>query len=97
MSEALILEFSGVTAAHYRDVNHALGLDPDTGAGDWPDGLSFHSGATSDDGMVVFEVWDSREAQGEFMATRLGPALGKVGVPEPKRVEWLALAGQHSR
>jgi hypothetical protein len=27
------------------------------------------------------------------MQARLGPALGKVGLPEPKRMEWLGLVG----
>ncbi|MCW2762076.1 MAG: hypothetical protein JWR85_2277 [Marmoricola sp.] len=97
MSEALILEFSGVTTAQYRDVNQALGIDPETGTGDWPDALASHTGASSADGLVVFEIWDSREAQGEFMSSRLGPALGQVGVPEPTRVEWLSLEGHHAR
>jgi len=30
------------------------------------------------------------------MASRLGPALDKVGLPEPTRVEWLSVLGEHS-
>lgn len=97
MSEALILEFNGVSIEQYKEVNVALGVDSTTGAGDWPAGLVSHIGATGPDGaLVVVEVWDSQESQAAFMESRLGPALGKVGVPEPKRVEWLSIAGQHN-
>jgi hypothetical protein len=96
MSEAIILEFTGVSADQYNAVNQILGLDPATGEGDWPAGLLSHTGATGDEGnIVVFEVWDSRESHGAFMASRLGPALGQAGLPEPKRVEWLSLLGDY--
>ncbi len=97
MSDALVLEFSGVSAAQYREVNAILGIDPDTGEGDWPDGLTCHTGAVSAGGFLVFEVWDSQEAQATFMNSRLGPALGQVGVPEPARAEWLSVEGHHAR
>lgn len=92
MSDALILEFSGVTADQYNAVNINLGIDPETGEGDWPAGLESHAGAINADGnLVVFEVWESQASQEEFMNSRLGPALGKAGVPEPTRAEWLTL------
>ena len=95
MSEALVLEFSGVSADQYREVNTLLGIDPQTGGGDWPPGLTLHTGAVSANGLVVFEVWESREAQEEFMSSRLGPALGRVGLPEPARAEWMSVEGHH--
>ena len=95
MSEALVLEFSGVSAEQYKKVNAILGLDMDTGAGDWPAGLSNHTGAIHDDSFMVFEIWESREAAREFMDSRLGAALGQAGVPEPRRAEWLTVEGHH--
>jgi hypothetical protein len=93
MSEALILEFQG-TQADYDAVNEILGIDPATGQGDWPVGLLSHVGAEGATGnMLVLEVWDSQESQGNFMATRLGPALGKVGMTAPTRQEWLRVMG----
>jgi hypothetical protein len=39
MAEVLILEFSAVGAADlYQKVSGHMGLDPGTGAGDWPNG-----------------------------------------------------------
>jgi hypothetical protein len=96
MSYALILEFAGATADQYDAVNTIMGIDPFSGEGDWPDGLLSHTGAAgAEGGIVVFEVWDSQESQGAFMGSRLGPALDKVGLPEPSRVEWLSVLGEH--
>ena len=97
MSEAIILEFDGVGSDKYQEVNVALGIDPDTGEGDWPDGLLAHTGASSAGGLVVLELWDSKDAQAAFMASRLGPALGGAGLPEPSRAEWLAVEGHFAR
>jgi hypothetical protein len=97
MAEALILEFRDADPALYDTVNSILGLDPATGAGDWPAGLVSHTAGEHLDGngITVFEVWESRDAQDSFMGSRLGPALGQAGAPEPARVEWLAVRGHH--
>ena len=96
MSDALFFEFTGVSADDYKSVNAILGLDPATGDGAWPAGLRSHTGAAGPGGgFIVFEVWDSQESQAAWMASRLGPALGKAGVPEPKRVQWLSVVGHY--
>jgi hypothetical protein len=98
VSDALILEFTAGTADQYRATNTLLGIDPSTGEGDWPRGLLSHTGCSAaGGGLTVFEVWDSQQAQEDFMATRLGPALAEAGVPQPTRVEWLAVLGHQSR
>jgi hypothetical protein len=97
MSDALILEFTGVNADQYNAVNKLLGLDPHTGEGTSPAGLISHTGATTAAGdLVVFEVWDSEASQAAFMGGALGAALGQAGLPEPTRVEWLTLEGYHT-
>ncbi|MBS1887918.1 MAG: hypothetical protein JSU06_12095 [Actinobacteria bacterium] len=97
MAEGLILEFDGFGLETYEAVNRLLGIDMETGAGDWPSGLLFHSGGAKDGGWVVFEVWDSREDQGRFMSDRLGPALKDGGVTDPpNRMEWIDLAAYHT-
>jgi hypothetical protein len=98
MAAGVILEFEGVTAKEYQAVNAALGLDPQTGQGDWPDGMVSHSAGLGEDGrLVVMEVWDSPEHQARFMESRLGEALAKGGVTEPPvSVTWVELiAHQH--
>ena len=37
MAAELILEFEGVTTKKFVAVNEALGIDPETGEGNWPD------------------------------------------------------------
>ena len=75
MAEGLILEFEGVGLKEYEAVNGLLGIDMESGQGDWPPGLLFHAGGAKPGGWVVFEVWDSRQAQDQFMNERLGQAL----------------------
>jgi hypothetical protein len=97
MAEGLILEFDGVGRDQYNAVNGQLGIDPDTGQGDWPAGLVFHAGGAKPGGWVVFEMWDSRQAQEQFMNERLGRALQEGGINRPPaRVEWLESAAYHS-
>jgi hypothetical protein len=92
MADALIFEFNGVDDKQYDAVNEKLHFNPKTGEGDWPKGLKSHVAGTADDGtFVVSEVWESRQAQDEFMSTRLGAALADVGVPAPTRLVWVSL------
>jgi hypothetical protein len=97
MAAGLILEFDGVGRNEYEAVNRALGIDMNTGAGDWPAGLLFHSGGAKPGGWVVFEVWESQADQHQFMDTRLGAALVEGGITSaPSRVEWIDLAAYHN-
>lgn len=93
MAEAIILEFTNVSADQYNAVNAILGIDPVTGTGALPDGMLSHLGAGGGATLVVVEVWESQAAQAAFMESRLGPALGQVGLPEPTRVEWFPVLG----
>ncbi len=92
MAEVIIIEVE-CDPALYSQVNGILGLDPHTGAGNWPKGLLTHVGGGGDGTVVVVEVWESRAEQESWMASKLGPALGQAGVAQPKRMEWLSLLG----
>jgi hypothetical protein len=96
MAEALILEFAGLTDADYRAVNAHLGIDMDTGKGDWPAGMLSHAaGPGEGDSWVVAEVWSSRNDQEAFMSSRLGAALGAAGVTAVPAVRWVPLVAYH--
>lgn len=95
MAEVIIFEVD-CDPALYSKVNQTLGIDPEKREGDWPNGLVTHIGAGGNGLVVVFEVWESRAEQESWMA-KLGPALEKVGVPQPRRMDWLSLLGEFNR
>jgi hypothetical protein len=43
---------------------------------------------------LVVEIWESRDAQAEFMSTRLGAAVAAGGISSVPTVTWAALIGQ---
>jgi len=97
MPEALILEFTGVDAAAYAAVNAQLGIDMNTGQGEWPPGLLSHAAGTADDGtFIVSEVWSSRADQSAFMESRLGQALAAGGVTTMPNIRWVPLLAYHT-
>ena len=97
MSEAVILEFTGVGEGEYAAVNEKLGIDMSSGSGDWPRGLLMHAAGTADDGkFVVSEVWASRADQDAFMNERLGAALAAGGITSAPRVTWVSLLAYHT-
>ena len=94
MAAGLILQFpASVGEKEYDAVNAKIGFDPRTGGGDWPAGLQSHLAGKSDQGLVVTEVWESKEAQAAFMESRLGPALGELS--EPRLLWFDVVASQH--
>ena len=97
MAAELILEFEGVTLTEYLAVNKELGIDPESGEGNWPDGMVAHSAGLNEDGhLVVIEVWDTPEHQAKFMEERLGEALAKGGVAgPPSSITWIELVAHH--
>ena len=97
MPAQLILEFEGVTTKEYQAVNDALGIDMETGKGDWPEGLQVHAAGLNENGhLVVTEVWDTPEHQAKFMEERLGAALEKGGITgAPSSITWIELVAHH--
>lgn len=85
MAYGIVLVFEGVGEDKYWAVNDKLGIGRD-GSGDWPKGMRSHTGGPTSSGWIVTEVWDSKADQEAFMASRLGAALGAVGLPEPSQV-----------
>lgn len=97
MAELLMLEFDGLDETDYAVVNAQLGLDPNTGAGDWPAGLITHVAGVEEGGSAyVIEVWESRQAQLDFMESRLGTALAAGGVTATPKVTWARLLGHQN-
>ncbi len=96
MADGLVLEFEGFGLEKYKEVSAALGIDLETGGGA-PDGQLFHAAGAKEGGVVVFEVWRSKDDQARFMEERLGKALNESGVAgPPQRMEWIDLAAYFS-
>jgi len=97
MTAQVILEFEGVTTAEYDAVNAALGIDPSTGEGNWPDGMQLHAAGLNENGhLVVTEVWDTPEHQAKFMDSRLAAALVEGGIAgPPSSITWIELVSHH--
>jgi hypothetical protein len=96
MPEAIIWEFDGVGRDEYEAVNEKLGIDYD-GGDELPEGMLHHTAAEKPAGLVVFEVWESKEDQERFVNEHLMPALDAAGVTtQPTRVEWLIVAATTS-
>ncbi|MGN6275615.1 MAG: hypothetical protein ACTHNP_06760 [Solirubrobacterales bacterium] len=97
MADALILEFEGYGLDEYEKVNSILGVDMQSGEGDWPEGLLLHSASIKPGGFLIYEVWASQEDQERFMNERLGRALQEGGVEgPPARSDWLDLQSHHN-
>lgn len=97
MPEVVVIGFDAPDAIEiYQSVNRELGVDPETGSGDWPAPLRSHVAQASDDKRIVVEIWDSQADQ-ERLVERLGAALTAADVPPPTRVEWFARAGAMHR
>lgn len=96
MADVLVLEFSDEGALDlYNKVNSHLGVAD--GSADWPDGLLSHVAGLDGSDLIVMEVWESKDAQEQFMNTRLGPAFQASNVPPPRRVAWFSEVNSYHR
>jgi heme-degrading monooxygenase HmoA len=77
MAVVMIMESPGATTDQYDKVNEIMGIRGDEDA---PEGLVQHVAATSDDGVVIVDVWESPEALDRFFQERLGAALEQAGL-----------------
>lgn len=71
MAVALRLDFDTLQLADYDAVCEALDFPAD-----WPDGLLAHGSLKVDGKLRVQDVWESRDHFDQFVADRLGAAIG---------------------
>ena len=86
MAIGFVLQFSDVGIDGYNDVMRNLELESPgvTGvANQWPSGIISHVAGATENGWCVVDVWESQARFDAFMQGRLGPAMGKAGLPEP--------------
>jgi hypothetical protein len=82
MAISMLQETTDATIEMYDAVSERLGLD-----GDPPPGMILHTATKTDDGLRMFDVWESMEQLERFREERLLPAIAAVmqehGVPMP--------------
>jgi hypothetical protein len=75
----IIMEFEGFKPENYDAVAQQINWPQN-----WPEGLTFHVAGSSEDGMRIVEIWDSREQHDRWMQDTIQPAIQ-------------AVAGEHGR
>ncbi|MDQ2909403.1 MAG: hypothetical protein M3R26_01795 [Actinomycetota bacterium] len=74
MATTVVMQLPPEVETMYDQVNDEMGMSQST----LPDGLLHHYATKTDGGMLVFDVWDSKESFQRFEQERLGPAIQKV-------------------
>ena len=85
MAVALRVEISGMSLDDYDAVTAQMNFP-----GEWLDGLLAHGAAEGDDGVIVGDVWESRDKFDAALESRIGPAMGAVlgeDAPQPNVTE----------
>ena len=83
MAVAVVMNFEGATPAQYDEIIGKMGLTP---GGPGPSGEMFHWVAETDTGMLVTDVWETREGFEKFSEEQIGPFGAEVGLPNPPSV-----------
>jgi hypothetical protein len=83
MAVAIILEFDGTTLEQYDEINKRMGLTP---GGPGPAGSISHWATMTDKGLMVTDVWESREQFDKFAQEKIGPLSAEVGFAGPPRM-----------
>jgi hypothetical protein len=75
MAVAMLMHWPGVTSDQYDAVMARLGLDANP-----PAGAVLHVAAVTDEGIEVWDVWQTEQAFSSFLEHRLLPAVGELGI-----------------
>jgi hypothetical protein len=92
MAVAVIMEFNGATLEQYDQVIEKMGL---TKEGPAPAGALSHWVAATDNGILVTDLWKSRELYDAFARDQIGPFSEEAGIPAaaedhlPRRLQLL--------
>jgi hypothetical protein len=82
---AVQFDFPGASVSQYDQMTEMVGLLPGGPAA--PQEL-FHCVMKTDDGLRVFDVWESREAFEKFLQEKLTPIFAEIGVTSPPEVQF---------
>lgn len=75
------MQWIGVATPPYKSIEQFDQVMSQIGSE--PEGLQARYVGTTDDGLRVVTLWESKEHADRFFAEKLGPALAKVLGPQP--------------
>ena len=75
MAIGLLFQGGSVSQDQYQQV-----LDAVSPGNQPPPGMLYHAAGMGDDGMVVFEIWESQEAVQQVFDEKLGQALQDANI-----------------
>ena len=81
MTIAVQMDFGGGTLDQYDEVCKKMGLKP---KGPGPAGAISHFATTTDAGLRVVDVWETKEQFEKFAQDQIGPFSAEVGLPAPQ-------------
>jgi hypothetical protein len=74
MAIAMTAVIPDATTDMYDELNREMGIS----SGNLPEGLIAHYAAWTGEGMLIYDVWDSKDDFERFAAEQLAPAMEKV-------------------
>src|SRR3984893_12614419 len=84
MAVAVQMDFRGVTLQQYDQAIERGGFLP---GGPLPTEGLFHWVTKTDDGILIVNVWESKEGFEKFMTEKVGPLFQEVGAVEPPVIQ----------
>lgn len=85
MAVAVVLKFDGATMDQYDQVLAKMESAP---GGPVPPGALFHWVTQTDGGIMVTDVWETREAFDQFAAEQIGPFSAEAGITAPPEMTY---------
>jgi hypothetical protein len=85
MAIAVQMDFDGATVSQYDEICKMMGLTP---KGPGPAGAISHFATTTDAGLRVVDVWQTREQFEKFAQEQIGPYSAEVGITGPPTMEF---------
>jgi hypothetical protein len=85
MAVAIQMDFDGGTLEQYDEICRKMGLKP---KGPGPAGAISHFATTTDSGLRVVDVWETKEQFEKFAQDQIGPFSAEVGMTAPPQLQF---------
>lgn len=82
MATVMMMHWPEVTKEQYEQARNEVRWESDT-----PKGAKFHTAWFADDGLHVFDLWDSPQDFQNFVNARLNPATQRIGIKGQPKVD----------